>query len=86
MPTYNYECNSCDYSQEEFLSIDKRKDPESVPCPKCGGKVAQVLTGFQNVIDPYRLGRHKPNQDFVDRLKQVKKNNPGSTMKVECGS
>jgi len=40
MPTYEYECEKCHYSFEEFQSV---KAKPIVVCPKCGGKVHRLI-------------------------------------------
>jgi len=37
MPTYEYECNSCQHKWEEFQQM---KDDPTETCPKCGLKTA----------------------------------------------
>ena len=40
MPTYEYECQSCSYTFEEFQSITA--SPFEV-CPKCGGRLRRLI-------------------------------------------
>lgn len=40
MPTYDYQCRSCDYQAEYVCKIADR--PTEIPCP-CGGQMRQVL-------------------------------------------
>lgn len=42
MPTYDYKCNACEHTWEEFQSI---KAEPTQKCPKCGKKKAQRLIG-----------------------------------------
>ena len=47
MPTYEYECRSCEYTFEEFQSITA---PPRETCPKCGGKVRRLIGKGSAVI------------------------------------
>lgn len=40
MPTYDYECNKCQYQFEKFQSIT---DKPITKCPKCGGKTRRLI-------------------------------------------
>ena len=42
MPTYDYVCDSCDHSFEEFQSISA---PPLTKCPRCQGKVRRLIGG-----------------------------------------
>jgi putative FmdB family regulatory protein len=42
MPTYEYECPSCDHEFEQFQSM---KDDPLKKCPKCGVKKLKRLVG-----------------------------------------
>ena len=42
MPTYDYKCDACDHTWEEFKSI---KAEATKKCPSCGKKKAQRLIG-----------------------------------------
>ncbi|MGC8653747.1 MAG: FmdB family zinc ribbon protein [Candidatus Kryptoniota bacterium] len=47
MPTYEYKCQKCGYSFEEFQPIND--DPLST-CPKCGGSVHRVIGAGAGLI------------------------------------
>ncbi|MCX7026155.1 MAG: zinc ribbon domain-containing protein [Spirochaetes bacterium] len=47
MPTYEYECRSCQHRFEKFQSMSD--DPIRV-CPACGGSVRRVIGGGMGVI------------------------------------
>ena len=47
MPTYEYECGSCEHVFEEFQSITA---PPCDVCPKCGGKVRRRIGAGSAVI------------------------------------
>ncbi|NLW06984.1 MAG: zinc ribbon domain-containing protein [Clostridia bacterium] len=43
MPNYDFRCNDCSWKFSRQVAI---KDKDQVRCPKCGGKVSQLFTGF----------------------------------------
>jgi putative FmdB family regulatory protein len=47
MPTYDYECQTCNYGFEAFQSMSD--EPLSV-CPKCSGTVKRVIGGGSGII------------------------------------
>lgn len=42
----------------------------------------QLVNGAPMIGDPFRLGRQKPKDNFRERLTQIKKDHPGSTINV----
>lgn len=83
MPLYYYKCRECDHSFKEFLSMDDRKIPVNAPCPEC--KVEHSIfqeLGYAGVVDPIRIGRKKPPSGFNEVLRNIKKGNPGSTVRI----
>lgn len=47
MPTYNYQCKSCDYTFEVFHSIFST---EQYACPECGTQNAKKLLSASAII------------------------------------
>jgi len=41
LPLYEYQCTKCKHT---FEKIQKFSDPPVMKCPKCGGKVEQLLS------------------------------------------
>ncbi len=92
MPTYDYRCEECGHEFEEMLTISKRKEPTEVPCDKqlhraspiCGGEIKQVIgkTGFAYDNIPSPGHPKKPPGWMTDKLKEIKKKQPGATMSV----
>ena len=93
MPTYDYRCEKCGNEFEDFLPMSKRTEPTKEPCDKqieqtkhmsikCGGKISQVtgLTSF--AYDNIASTGHpkKPPGWMTDKLKEIKKKQPKSTM------
>ena len=48
MPQYEYECTECKHRFEEIHSI--HDEPVSV-CPKCNGKVKQLISCVSSAVD-----------------------------------
>ncbi len=84
MPTYDYKCEKCGYAFEEDLKIADRKIPTEEPCrfPTCCGEVKQVIikaSGF--AYDNIRTKHSKKEPGwFSDKIKDIKRNNPGNTL------
>ncbi len=67
MPTYEYQCQKCNYRFEEFQKIT---EPAIEKCPKCGGRVERLLgtgagflfkgSGFY--ITDYRSSEYKKKE------------------------
>jgi putative FmdB family regulatory protein len=86
VPTYDYACDKCDNAFEEQHTIANRKVPEG-KCTKCNdGDVRQVigLTGFayDNIKAGNSAKANKPPGWMTDKLKEIKKKQPGATMSV----
>jgi len=47
MPTYQYLCNDCGHTFEEFQRISEAPLTE---CPKCGGHIERIITGGAGFI------------------------------------
>ncbi len=85
MPTYEYFCNKCQHEFDEILKIDERDAPTKSPCPKCGQSesIEQKMSAPAVVADGTRLFFHKKmDGKLKERLQEIKRKNPGSTVKV----
>lgn len=72
MPNYTFKNIE---TQEEYtitLSISERDEYVK----KNEGKVTQVITTALSLGDPIRLGIRKPDQNFRDVLREIKKAHP----------
>ena len=92
MPTYDYRCEKCGNEFEDFLPMAKRAEPTEEPCdkqldkeaPVCGGKINQVpgstptAFAYDNISSPGHT--KKPPSWMTDKLKEIKKEQPKSTM------
>ena len=47
MPTYEYECSSCQYLFEAFQGISEEPLTE---CPRCGGPVKRKISGGSGLL------------------------------------
>ena len=90
MPTYNYKCEKCEHEFEEMLSISRRKEPTEVPCerqlhraaPICGGEIKMKAVA-PGIGDPLKMGLIKPDGQYVEKLKEIKKNHPLGTVSAK---
>lgn len=78
MPNYDYRCESCDHTFEDFLPIANRKKPCKSPCSKCGKKtVVQFIKTAPSFADPVSVGKTgKLDGGFRDVIKKIKKKHP----------
>ena len=87
MPTYDYKCEKCEHEFEEFLTIARRNEPTETPCEKqvhraapiCGGEI-KMKTVAPGIGDPLKMGLIKPDGQYVEKLKEIKKNHPLGTV------
>ena len=78
MPTYLFENKETGETFEVSMKISERDD-----FLKSNPNLIQLVNGFPGIGDPIRLGRVKPDSQFTDLLKKVKRNNPGSTIRTD---
>lgn len=76
MPTYEYQCDSCQYKWEEYRLIDERDIPIENPCPECNDNKVSRCVASAGIHSGRGLG--KVDNGFKDIIKQIKKNNPGN--------
>ncbi len=87
MPNYNFECEKCSHTFEEFLTISLMDAPLAAACPSCKKKGHMIrLIGASGRVDSARLestpGRLRPTKDFQEVMTRIKKNHPGSSIEV----
>ena len=87
MPTYQYRCKNCDFEFEEDHKITDR----NIPCENskrygscsdendipCDIQIVPQLLSSISMRDSFR--RHT-NDGWKDRLKEIKRQNPGSNI------
>tara|TARA_Y100000593_G_scaffold90509_1_gene177097 strand:+ start:1495 stop:1788 length:294 start_codon:yes stop_codon:yes gene_type:complete len=72
MPTYEYQCKSCEHRFEEFLLMKDRAKPEKRPCPECGEKT--VKQGFFTAPVGGYDANLKPQSGFKEIMNSIKNN------------
>ncbi len=74
MPTYRFRNKKTGKEWEEFMTIaeaeQKVKDDPNI----------EWMCGAPLIGDPWRQGMRKPDSFWRDKLKEIKKRNPGSTI------
>ena len=84
MPTYDYECTKCCLTFEEDLKIADRKIPTEERCrfPTCGGEVKQIIVKASGFAYDNIRTKHSNKEPgwFSDKIKDLKRNNPGNTL------
>lgn len=82
MPIYEYKCKVCGTVFERILSFSRMTEPLTQACPNCNANetIEQCFTAAA-IMDPYSLGRVKPSSTFREKLRNIKKAHPGSTIK-----
>jgi len=86
MPLYDYECQLCEHSFEEFRTIAEMDIPLENPCPDCKKGEVKRIIGSTRLSDPTLLesskGRVKPTSEFREVMTRIKKNHPSSNFEV----
>jgi len=77
MPSYNFINNKNGEEFTEFFTISG-KEEYLLNNPHIEQTVSTV-----NIVDPYSIGKLKVDKEFRSLLRQVKKNNIHSSMKVD---
>ena len=90
MPTYQYKCKNCDFEFEDTFKIDDRNIPIENPqkygsCnhengedgTPCDIQIVPQLLSSVSMRDSFR--RHT-SDGWKDRLKEIKRQNPGSEL------
>ena len=84
MPTYDYRCDNCGYTFEQVMPISQRKVPEGRCMESNDGNIRQVIGtpdfAYDNISSPVHL--KKTPGWMKDKLKEVKKSQPGATMNI----
>ena len=81
MPTYQYECKGCGSSWEETHKIAEREKPLKVPCRVCFDEI-RLIPQIPAMVSMQGSWRSHTSDGWKDRLREIKKNNPGSTVEV----
>jgi putative FmdB family regulatory protein len=83
MPTYDYKCKQCEHEFEEYLTISHRNDPTHELCPQenCEGEVYMSISA-PGIGDPWTHNAPKVDRGFKDRMQEIKRSHPGSSMNI----
>ena len=87
MPLYDFECEKCSHTFEEFQTIAQMDIPLGKSCPSCNKKGHMIrIVRKGRIVDSVRLestkGRLRPTKDFQEIMTRIKKNHPGSSIEV----
>lgn len=87
MPLYDFECETCKHTFEEFQTIANMDNPLKESCPSCKEKGSIIrIVGQVGIGDSSRLestkGRLKPTKEFSEVMTRIKKNHPSSSFEV----
>ena len=90
MPTYQYKCKNCDFEFEDTFKIDDRNIPIENPqkygsCNHENGEDGtpcelQIVPQFLSVVSMRDGWRRHTSDGWKDRLKEIKRQNPGSDL------
>ena len=81
MPTYQYECKGCGSSWEETHKIAERENPCKIPCRVCFDEI-RLIPQIPSMISMRGSLRQNTSDGWKDRLKEIKRNNPGSQLDI----
>ena len=84
MPTYDYECSSCEHTFEKVLSITDKDKPTKTKCPACGKKKVHKLIGSPLIADIIRLDVRRKDSGFRDVLQKIHQRTPGSQINTNA--
>tara|TARA_Y100000310_G_C20202364_1_gene587517 strand:+ start:219 stop:494 length:276 start_codon:yes stop_codon:yes gene_type:complete len=87
MPTYVYRCNTCEEDWEESFPYEERDKHVGEGCiatSPCDGTIERIpaMPGFayDNIKAGNSAKAHKPPGWMKDKLKEIKRQQPGATM------
>lgn len=73
MPTYDYNCNKCNFKFDRFLKISDRNIPTESPCPDCGSLAVSQRIGTPSLVTQVGSTLSKTSDGWNDVLNKVKK-------------
>lgn len=85
MPNYDYQCNKCEFFITDVqLPIAARYVPTTEPCPNCHAEgTVEMAISAPGVSYTANRGGLKTPESFKDILRNIKAQNPGSTLNVD---
>ena len=83
MPFYDFKCDECSYTFEEFQTILNIDVPLEQPCPSCYkvGYISRLVYAAE-ICEPQRVGVRKVPSGYKEVIKNIKKHHPGNTIEL----
>ena len=82
MALYEYVCEDCGYTFDEFLPMEDRDNPTKEPCPECKtGTVIKPLSKL-TVCDSVRVGLRRPDSGFKEVQAKIAQHHPHHNMNM----
>jgi len=82
MPTYQYKCKECENEFEEVHRIAEREIPVDTLCENCGQGNIMLIPQMPSMISMRDTFHRHTSDGWKDRLKEIKRANPGSTIET----
>ena len=82
MPTYQYKCNECGNEFEEIHRVADREIPVDTLCEICGQGNIELVPQLLTTISMRGSWRQHTSDGWKDRLKEIKRSNPGSRLDI----
>lgn len=82
MPVYYYKCSQCGCEQTQTLSMDKRKDPESQPCPQCEELEVKIQIKAPRIVTGVGSGP-RVTDGFKENMSRIKETHKIHSPKVD---
>lgn len=92
MPTYAYQCLSCETAFDRKLPLKEYKTPQE--CPECGGETKKLITvprfnltgdGWQSKNQRVRQHMAEKNRRLKGKEEEMKRDAPGMTLAPNVG-
>lgn len=72
MPTYEFQCKSCNYEFTQILKIADRKIPCELPCPECGNENINSKISTPTLVTHVGSVLSKTSNGWNDVLQKIK--------------
>jgi putative FmdB family regulatory protein len=77
MPIYEYKCNECEHTFDDYLSVSDRDKPLKQPCPECGVKaVSKLVSATTMGVDMNCTPDKKTGGDWSRLMDKMKRGTP----------
>ena len=77
MPIYEYKCNECEHTFDDYLNVSDRDKPLKQPCPECGVKaVSKLVSATSMGVDMNCTPDKKTGGDWSRLMDKMKKSTP----------